>query len=226
MDRLLDLNDMINSVVERYEEVKSGKASPMPVTSPKAQKQKVEAAPPPPALLKVRMIAEAAAVVAVPPPPEPQRPKPMPQPRLVATSRPAPAAIVTPPPEPEAVAEPIAEVPAPAASPAVPATSEPAAAEPAVVPPDFVAAYLNNPPPAYPASAKLRHESGEVRLRVRVMTDGRAGDVQIERSSGSTALDQAARDVVFRKWRFVPAKRGEVPIEAWVIVPVVFQLRS
>ena len=112
------------------------------------------------------------------------------------------------------------------AAPPAPATGAPApAVEPAVVPPSFVAAYLNNPAPRYPQAAKLRRESGEVRLRVRVMTDGSAGDVQIERSSGSTALDQAARDVVFRQWRFVPARRGDEAVEAWVIVPIVFALR-
>ena len=95
-----------------------------------------------------------------------------------------------------------------------------------MVPPNFVAAYLNNPPPVYPYAAKLRRESGEVRLRVLVTVDGTAGDVKIDKSSGSNSLDQAARDIVFRKWRFVPAKRGDEVIEAWVIVPVVFELKA
>lgn len=179
---------------------------------------------PEPVLMQVQMIAEAP-VMAVPPPPTPPEPvKPQPQPRLVSTPRPTPSAISTAPPDPEPapVSEPVAE--APPAPPAPPAASPPA--DPVVVPPNFVAAYLNNPPPVYPYAAKLRRESGEVRLRVLVTADGVAGDVKIEKSSGSSSLDQAARDIVFRKWRFVPAKRGDEAVEAWVIVPVVFELKG
>lgn len=183
-----------------------------------------EPAPPAtePVLLQARLITEAP-VIAIPPPPpplpKPVRPKA--PPKMIATTTPSSSPIVAPPPEPEAEAVEVAE--APPSPPAAPAAAP--ASEPAVVPPSFVAAYLNNPAPRYPQAAKLRRESGEVRLRVRVMTDGSAGDVQIEQSSGSTSLDQAARDVVFRRWRFVPAKRGDQPIEAWVIVPIVFELK-
>ena len=187
---------------------------------------KPEPPAPEPVLMQVQMIAEAPAVIVEPPPLPPPRPepvKPTPQPRLMSTPKPAPSAIATPPPVPEPVTEVPAEMPTPPAPPAAPATAP--RAEPVVVPPNFVAAYLNNPPPVYPYAAKLRRESGEVRLRVLVTVDGTAGDVKIEMSSGSTSLDQAARDVVFRKWRFVPAKRGDEAVEAWVIVPVVFELK-
>ncbi|WP_293373546.1 energy transducer TonB [Nevskia sp.] len=179
---------------------------------------KAPAPPPEPVVMQVRMIAEAPVVLVEPPPPPPEPVKPKPQPRLVSTPKPTPSAIVTPPPDPEPVTEPVAEAPTPPAPPAP-------AAEPAIVPPNFVAAYLNNPPPVYPYAAKLRRETGEVRLRVLVLADGTAGDVRIEKSSGSTSLDTAARDVVFRKWRFVPAKRGDEAVDAWVIVPVLFELR-
>lgn len=180
--------------------------------------------PPEPVLMQVAMLAEAP-LVTVPPPPPPPPEKPQPQPRLMSTPKPkpTPSAIATPPPDPEPVGEAVAEAPAP---PAPPAPAAEPATEPAVVPPNFVAAYLNNPPPVYPYAAKLRRESGEVRLRVLVTREGTAGDVRIEQSSGSSSLDQAARDVVFRKWRFVPAKRGDETIEAWVIVPVVFEMKS
>lgn len=184
---------------------------------------KPESPPPQPVLMQVAMIAEAPVVMVEPPPPPPEAVKPKPQPRLMSTPKPTPSAIATPP-DPEPVAEAVAEIPAPPAPPAAPSTAPPA--EPVVVPPNFVAAYLNNPPPVYPYAAKLRRETGEVRLRVLVTREGTAGDVRIEQSSGSTSLDQAAREVVFRKWRFVPAKRGDETIEAWVIVPVVFELRG
>lgn len=181
----------------------------------------VEPAPTPaaPVVLQARLIAEAPVIV-VPPPPPPEPVRPKAPAKLIATPRPSPSPMVAPPPEPEAEPVEVAEV-APPAPPAAPAP----AAEPVVVPPNFVAAYLNNPAPRYPQAAKLRRETGEVRLRVRVMTDGSAGDVQIEQSSGSASLDSAARDIVFRNWRFVPARRGDQPIEAWVIVPIVFELK-
>jgi len=186
---------------------------------------KPEPSPPQPVLMQVAMIAEAPVVMVEPPQPPPPPVKPQPQPRLVATAKPTPSAIATPPPDPEPVTEVVAETPTPPAPPAAAAATAPPA-EPIVVPPNFVAAYLNNPPPVYPYAAKLRRETGEVRLRVLVTREGTAGDVRIEQSSGSASLDQAARDIVFRKWRFVPAKRGDEAIEAWVIVPVVFELKG
>lgn len=183
-----------------------------------------EPAPPAPVVMQVVMIPEAPVVMVEPPPPPPEPVKPKPQPRLVATAKPTPSAIVTPPIEEEPVTEAVAETPSPPAPPAAPASSPPA--EPAIVPPNFVAAYLNNPAPVYPYAAKQRHETGEVRLRVLVTTGGVAGEVKIEKSSGSSSLDQAARDIVFKRWRFVPAKRGDQLVEAWVIVPIVFEIKS
>ncbi len=184
------------------------------------------APPPEPVVMQVRMITEAPVVMIEPPPPPPEPPKiekPKPQPRLVATAKPTPSAMVTPP-EDEPVTEAVAEAPTPPAPPTAPASSAPA--EPQIVPPNFVAAYLNNPAPVYPYAAKSRRESGTVLLRVLVTVDGTAGDVKIEKSSGSSSLDQAALDVVFKRWRFVPAKRGDQPVEAWVLVPIMFELKT
>ena len=38
-------------------------------------------------------------------------------------------------------------------------------------------------------------------------------------------LDRAAQEAVTR-WRFVPARRGDVAVEAWVLVPIVFKLQG
>jgi protein TonB len=54
---------------------------------------------------------------------------------------------------------------------------------------------------------------------------GLAGDVQVRTSSGSERLDATAQDTV-RHWKFVPARRGEMPVGAWVLVPISFSLRS
>lgn len=89
--------------------------------------------------------------------------------------------------------------------------------------PVFDAAYLHNPPPVYPMAARKQGVQGKVVLEVDVTPQGNAREVEIERSSGSAALDSAARDAV-RQWRFVPAKRGDGVVEAAVLVPVEFKL--
>jgi protein TonB len=68
-------------------------------------------------------------------------------------------------------------------------------------------------------------EHGRVLLRVVVRPDGTPESVELRQSSGSPRLDEAALDAV-RKWRFVPARRGDVPITAAVIVPIVFALEG
>ncbi|MGQ0530350.1 MAG: energy transducer TonB [Panacagrimonas sp.] len=147
-----------------------------------------------------------------PPPPTPVPDRPKPKPQMIAAQTPAPAAITAPPPEPVMVEAP---PPPPAA-----------AAEPApVIPPNFVAAYLDNPPPAYPLSSKRLGETGTVLLRVRVSEMGRAESVELERSSGFARLDRAAIDAV-RQWKFVPAKQADVAVPAYVLIPLNFDLSS
>jgi protein TonB len=161
-----------------------------------------------------------------PPPPKPEtprarsRPAPPPQPRV---ADPAPAIAPAPTPPATETARPREELaPAPAAS--APAMPTPTAPEwSSIVPPDYRAAYLNNPPPAYPRSARRNGEQGTVTLRVHVGADGVPAAVELERSSGSSALDAAALESV-KSWRFVPARRGTDAVAAWVIVPVVFRL--
>ena len=46
---------------------------------------------------------------------------------------------------------------------------------------------------------------------------------QVERSSGYPRLDEAAVAVVRDRWRFVPARRGEEALAAWVRVPISFE---
>lgn len=93
----------------------------------------------------------------------------------------------------------------------------------AVTEPVYNAAYLHNPPPEYPLSAKRRGVQGQVMLNVAVTREGGARSVAIAHSSGSSQLDEAARDAVM-SWRFVPAKRGNEAVEAKVMVPVLFKL--
>lgn len=93
-----------------------------------------------------------------------------------------------------------------------------------IVAPRFDADYLSNPSPIYPTISKRSGEHGTVMLRVRVTASGAAAEVRIEHTSGSSRLDEAAIAAVER-WRFVPARRGTEPVEAWVLVPIEFELR-
>jgi protein TonB len=141
---------------------------------------------------------------------EPQReppPRPIESPPLLVAESPAPSQVVA--------------VPSPKPEPAPPAPAPPAP----VVPPSFNAAYLQNPPPAYPTLSRRRGEKGTVLLRVYVSAQGTAEQVQVRTSSGHELLDQAALDAV-RRWRFVPARQGDQPVAASVLVPIVFTLEG
>ena len=154
-----------------------------------------------------------------PPPPPPEPVKPKPQPKMIATPKPTPAAITAPPiEEPPVEAPPVQEQPPP--SPPVPA----APAE--TIPPNFVAAYLNNPAPKYPPTSKAMREQGTVMLLVLVNAEGRAEKVTVDASSGHGRLDDAAVDVVRHFWRFVPARQGDKTVSAWVKVPIKFELHQ
>lgn len=149
----------------------------------------------------------------VPPKPKPveRRPTPLPQPVQLAAPADSPA------PTPIAVAP----APTPVAAPA------PIVAAPVAAPtqPRFDADYLDNPKPAYPAISRRLNEQGRVTLRVHVAADGSAREVQLHASSGSPRLDESALATV-RRWKFVPARLGQEPVAAWVLVPIAFTLKD
>lgn len=89
--------------------------------------------------------------------------------------------------------------------------------------PVYNAAYLSNPAPEYPAAAKRNGIQGKVLVNVLVKADGTPASVKISRSSGSNNLDEAAVDAV-SQWKFIPARRSGVSVQASVIVPVEFKI--
>lgn len=91
--------------------------------------------------------------------------------------------------------------------------------------PSSPAAYLNNPAPDYPETARRMRQEGTVSLRVLVNASGQAAEVAIATSSGISSLDQAAIRAV-RRWRFTPAHQTGQPIAAWVRVPIRFKLNQ
>jgi periplasmic protein TonB len=94
-----------------------------------------------------------------------------------------------------------------------------------IEPPRFGVSYLNNPAPDYPAMSRRAGEEGRVVMKVLVSAEGLADEVQIEKSSGSERLDNAAMHAV-KKWRFIPAKKNNQPLSAYVLVPMKFSLDS
>jgi protein TonB len=77
--------------------------------------------------------------------------------------------------------------------------------------------------PRYPEAARKAGAQGITLLRVRVLENGRVGEVLIEKSAGFNELDSSAAEAV-KKWLFEPARRGKEPVQVWVLLPVKFEL--
>jgi TonB family protein len=85
------------------------------------------------------------------------------------------------------------------------------------------ARYRDTPRPEYPDNARRQGREGRVLLRVLVDNQGETKAVEVSRSSGTDALDNAATSAI-KRWRFYPARSGDRPIESWVNVPIDFRL--
>lgn len=169
---------------------------PHPKPEPKAQPPKPVAKPRPTPVLAAQ-----------------PTPTPVPQPMVEA---PEPTPLHEPVPVPEVLPpfESVAEAPNPAPRP-----------QPTPTPPR-PADYLNNPKPPYPSLSKRLGEEGTVRLNILVNPDGSVARLELARSSGHPRLDRSAMDTVQSSWKFEPARQGDTPVAAWVIVPIQFTLRS
>jgi protein TonB len=77
--------------------------------------------------------------------------------------------------------------------------------------------------PRYPEAARKIGAQGVTLLRVRVLENGRVGEVLVEKSAGFRELDFSAAEAV-KKWLFEPARRGKEPVQVWVLLPVKFEL--
>jgi len=162
-------------------------------------------------------------------------PKPAtpPQPPVVPVTPPrlAPAVAPTQPTvvrQPEAPAVLVADGSEAAAIVEAPANTTPAIGPAGDIAPPVQGAslqYASAPPPAYPTAARRMRMQGTVLLEVLVDADGRPLRVDVRQSSGHRQLDEAARDQVLARWRFVPAMRDGHAIQAIGLVPVDFRLR-
>lgn len=170
--------------------------------------------------------------IELPAPRQQEIPKPVvqqPKPKPKAPARPAPRPAAPAAPQPVTTTAPAAAQAPPSSAvapqPAMPAKEEtPSPPAPvAVTAARFDADYLQNPAPVFPALSRKLQEEGKVLLLVQVSAKGEPENVQIKQSSGFRRLDEAAMNAV-RKWRFVPARRGDEPVASSVVVPLLFRL--
>ena len=77
--------------------------------------------------------------------------------------------------------------------------------------------------PVVPIEARRARIQGTVVLAVTVSPDGIPSAVDVHRSSGHLMLDRAAQEALWQ-WRFDPARRGGVPVEERIAVPITFRI--
>ncbi|WP_420146348.1 energy transducer TonB [Sphingobium sp.] len=155
------------------------------------------------------------------PPPPPTRPEIVAPPPIVQTPVPPVQTVqTTPDPAPVPTPMPVAvAVPGPPAPPAPPA------------PPSIVQAgdlgtqMVSGKPPRYPIESRRKHEQGTVVLTITLGTDGGVENIVVSQSSGSSRLDNAARDAV-KGWRWKPTIRGGQPVRVTGVVEIPFILRT
>ena len=198
--------------------------------------------------------APAAAAPAAPAPPQPEfkppppAPKPVPKvekpipkkvekPKPEPKPKPAPKPVARPLPKPMPESKPEEETdtsPAPAAhEPAYEAPSAPVEAPTRAAPkappapventeyhPGHIGGFGRN---NYPSAAKERGWEGTVKLKVHIQADGDIGEVIVLESSGHDMLDEAAVDMI-KEGHATPARRGDKPVDSWVILPYRFRL--
>ncbi|UTY57558.1 energy transducer TonB [Massilia sp. erpn] len=163
----------------------------------------------------------------------PEPPKPAPAPKLVEVATKAP--VIAPPPLPiittpventitvqhtppkpsEAAPSAPAMVVAPAAPPAPPVPATPRTVT--------GVEYIRAPQPVYPSISRRMGESGVVTLRVLISEKGLPEQATVQKSSGSSNLDEAGRQAAMRSL-FKPFMEDGKPVPVYVLVPINFQL--
>ena len=80
-------------------------------------------------------------------------------------------------------------------------------------------------PFVYPTALWDQHVRGETLLLLRVTAAGAVDSVSVYNSSGKPEFDSAAVTGA-RQLKFVPGRRGSLPIDLWTKLPVRFELDS
>ena len=95
----------------------------------------------------------------------------------------------------------------------------------AYVEPAIDARYALDFQPIYPAAERRAEREGRVTVRVLVGTDGRVKEAK-RLAATSDAFWQVTLDRALAKWRFKPATRGGIPVEAWRTLSLTFVLEG
>jgi protein TonB len=139
-------------------------------------------------------------------------PTPTPPPKTPPPKTPTP-----PPPAPTSTAPAITQTPTPpAAAPAAPAA--PAIRTGAVIQPGAHCAK-----PDYPSASRRMEEEGTVTLKFLIGVDGKVMQADIEKSSGFTRLDEAARQAL-SKCQFRPGTVDGKPEQSWATIAYKWRL--
>jgi protein TonB len=136
-------------------------------------------------------------------------PAPTPPPKTPPPKTPAP-----PPPAPTSTAPAITQAPTPpAAAPAAPAIRTGA----------VIQAGAHCAKPDYPSASRRMEEEGTVTLKFLIGADGKVLQADIEKSSGFTRLDDAARNAL-SKCQFRPGTVDGKPEQSWASIKYTWRL--
>ena len=138
-----------------------------------------------------------------------EAPPPVPTPKTPPPKTPAP-----PPPAPTSTAPAITQAPTPpAAAPAAPAIRTGA----------VIQAGAHCAKPDYPSASRRMEEEGTVTLKFLIGVDGKVIQADIEKTSGFTRLDEAARNAL-SKCQFRPGTVDGKPEQSWASIKYTWRL--
>ncbi len=84
---------------------------------------------------------------------------------------------------------------------------------------------LNGCKPAYPQSALMQSQTGTVRVKFVIGTEGNLVSAEVVKSSGVKSLDRAAVDGL-SKCKFKPAMQNGNPVQSWFVTDYVWSLHD
>ena len=166
----------------------------------------------------------------LPPPPEQPAPKPLPRQPIDTTTPllPAPSSDFTLPEQPPMPPAPPSQPEGTGAEPG-PTTGttivDPPKPLPVLIAPSVDPRYAGDLQPTYPPEERRAGRDGRVVVRVLIGVDGRVKQVEPV-SATSDAFLRATRDRALTRWRFKPATRDGIPVEAWRIMALRFVLED
>jgi protein TonB len=137
-----------------------------------------------------------------------------PPPPTHAPKTPPPKTPAPPPPAPTSTAPAITQAPTPpAAAPAAPAIRTGAVIQPGA----------HCAKPDYPSASRRMEEEGTVTLKFLIGVDGKVIQADIEKTSGFTRLDEAARNAL-SKCQFRPGTVDGKPEQSWASIKYTWRL--